>query len=314
MTEESHDDNPVSDSGVPPPPEPSIIDRLGISSWGYALLVLGIVFFLYQIIGSIISLFVFKTPQVTPENVQGVRIQTGLAQIFLLLIPTLILARIQTKDLRSVFRIKVPRFKSVFFAIIGVFALQQVLQVYLFFQDQIPLPHFVKPQVDEIRKLIEEIYRVLIASHSVPELLFVILIVALIPSICEELLFRGLVQRNFEKSSPIKWLGIIVTGIIFGVYHLNPFSLIPLIALGIYFGYIVYKSDSILVAIIAHFFNNAVAVLASYFHIDDEMVGTLASGTVTIPVILGNFVVFSVIAAVSTIAFHYSVKPEAGEG
>ncbi len=310
MTEEFQHDDRVPDDSVPPLPELSTIDRLGILPWVYALIVLCVIFFSYQIIGSIISLLIFKTTQITQENVQGVRLQTALAQIFLMLIPTLILARLQTKDFRSLFRFNAPTFKSVIFAIIGVFALQQVLQVYLFFQDQIPLPHVIKPQIEEIRKMIEEIYRVLITSHSIAELLFVIVVVALIPSICEELLFRGLVQRNFERSSPRWWIGIVITGIIFGAYHLNPFSLIPLIALGIYFGYIVYHSKSIVVAMIAHFFNNAIAVVAAYFSIGEEMVGTLAAGTMTIPVIIGNFIFFMIILTVSTIAFHFSVKPE----
>lgn len=315
MTEEIHTDNePAHETTIPDVRELSIIDRLGILPPVYALIVLGVVFFLYQIIGGVISFFVLKTSQVTPENVQGVRIETSLAQILLLLIPTLVLARLQTKNLRSVFRFNMPSVKSSFFALIGVFALQQVLEVYLYFQDSIPIPQVIKPQIEEIRRMIEEIYRVLITAHSIPELLFVLVVVALIPSICEELLFRGLVQRNFEKNSPVWWLGFVVTGIIFGAYHLNPFSLIPLIALGIYFGYIVFRSNSIVVAIIAHFFNNTIAVLAVFYGIDDEMVGTLASGTISTQAIMGNLIVFTIIFIGATIAFHYSVKQEEAGG
>jgi membrane protease YdiL (CAAX protease family) len=314
MTEEIQPDTGVPDMGVPQTPELSYIDRLGIPPWVYALIALGVIFLSYQVIGSIITLLIFGTSQITPENVQGIRLQTGLAQIFLMLVPTIILARLQTKDFRSLFSFTLPSWKSTLFALIGILALQQVLQTYLYFQDLLPLPQGIKPQIEEFRRMIEEIFRVLTKAHSVPELLFVIGIIALVPSICEELLFRGLVQKNFEKSSPRPWLGFVVTGTIFGVYHLNPFAVIPLIALGIYFGYIVYHSKSITIAIIGHFFNNTIAVVATYFGVDDEMVGTIATGNMTMPVIIGNLIVCMVILAGSTAAFHYSVKQEAGKG
>lgn len=203
MTEEYQNDDRAPDQNVPQLSEFSVIDRLGISPWVYALIVLCVIFFSYQIIGSIISVLIFKTTQVTPENVRGVRIQTALAQIFLLLIPTLVLARLQTKNLRLLFRFNTPSIKSVFFAIVGVFALQQVLQVYLYFQDQIPLPHVLKPQIDEVRKMIEEIYRMLITAHSITELFFVITVAALIPSICEEFLFRGFLPRGISRKAAL---------------------------------------------------------------------------------------------------------------
>ena len=312
MTDDIRPDAPVPDAAVPQIPEPSFIEKLGIPPWIYAIVVLFVIFVSYQVIGSIITLLIFESSQITPENVQGIRLQTGLAQIVLLLIPTIVLARLQTKNLRSVFRLNLPPWKSTLFALIGIFALQQVLQAYLFFQELIPLPQAIRPQVEEFRKLVEEVYRILTTAHSLPELLFVVVIVALIPAVCEELLFRGLVQGNFEKGSPKPWLGFIITGTIFGVYHLNPFAVVPLIALGIYFGYIVYHSKSIIVAIIGHFFNNGMAVLAAYFNVDEEMVGTIAAGNMTMPVIVGNLIIFTVVLAASTVAFHHSVKQEAG--
>jgi membrane protease YdiL (CAAX protease family) len=314
MTEDIQPDTGVPGTGTPEPSELSFIDRLGIPPWIYALIVLGVIFFSYQVIGSIITLLIFGTSQITPENVQGMRLYTGLAQIFLMLIPTILLARLQKQDFRSLFSFTLPSWKSTLFALIGILALQQILQTYLYFQDLLPLPQSIKPQIEEYRRMIEEIFRVLTKAHSIPELLFVIGIVALIPSICEELLFRGLVQKNFVKSSPRPWLGFVVTGIIFGVYHLNPFAVIPLIALGIYFGYIVYHSKSITIAIIGHFFNNAIAVVATYFEVDDATVGTIATGNMTMSFIIGNLIICTIILAGSTIAFHYSVKQEAGKG
>jgi len=44
------------------------------------------------------------------------------------------------------------------------------------------------------------------------------------------------------------------------------------------------------------------------------MVGTITAGKMTIPVIMANFIVFTVVLAFSIVAFHFSVKPKEGEG
>lgn len=51
---------------------------------------------------------------------------------------------------------------------------------------------------------------------------------------------------------------------LFGLFHLNLFALLPLCALGAFFGYLVHRSGSIVPAMVAHFVNNLVAVLAVY--------------------------------------------------
>ncbi len=67
-------------------------------------------------------------------------------------------------------------------------------------------------------------------------------------------------QRQIERSAGILW-GIALTGIIFGAYHLQLTKIIPLSVLGIYLGFITWRTGSILPAVVVHFANNAVAVV-----------------------------------------------------
>lgn len=95
--------------------------------------------------------------------------------------------------------------------------------------------------------------------------LFNLLMIAVLPAIGEELLFRGLFQRLFHD-----WLGnihvaIILAAFLFGVMHLQFYGLLPRTVLGILFGYLFYWSGSLWVPVFAHFINNAVAVAVSYF-------------------------------------------------
>ncbi len=245
------------------PDNDTLFYRLNLHPSLYALLALFGIFFLYQIVGGGITLLLFGM-DFTDDNVQAIRLATMIGQIIFLLIPTLILIRFQSKNILKFVRMKPIGLPEVVFITVGVIAAQQFLQGYLVLQDMIQLPEAVQPFVDTVRKSIEEMYRTLVMVHTVPELLFVIIVVALVPAISEEFLFRGLVQRNFEYSFGLAG-GAVVAGIIFALYHLNPFSLVPLMALGIVFGLLVYKTGSILAAILAHFINNVTAVVSVYY-------------------------------------------------
>lgn len=91
-------------------------------------------------------------------------------------------------------------------------------------------------------------------------LLLTIGIIVLAP-ICEEIFFRGFVQKAYEGHS--KRYGFVIAGLIFGSYHvLNGISeVIPACILGLGMGYLVYKTDSISTSMLFHAAANTCAVL-----------------------------------------------------
>jgi len=267
----------------------------------FAIISLCIVFFLYQGVGGIITLVIVKG-MVTPQNVTLVRWSTLVGQLLLILVPTLVLARLRRLELVNYFRLKVPDYKEVLATVIAVFALQQILQGYMMFQDSLPLPHELRNIVDTLRELFEQTYRVLVAAHSPLEFVFVVLIIAVTPAVCEELLFRGLVQRSFESTTS-GLRAAVIAGIIFGAYHLNPFSFVPLVVLGIYFGFIVHRSHNITVAMSAHFFNNFVACIAVYLQLEDDYIAMAPVGEVTPLLVLVNYTVFGAVFLFATFYF-----------
>lgn len=87
-----------------------------------------------------------------------------------------------------------------------------------------------------------------------------LLVVAIAPAICEELLFRGFLFGTLkEKWKP--FTVIVVTGVIFGLYHLYPIKIIVITFLGMALALAVYYSGSIFTSMLMHFCNNAMAVL-----------------------------------------------------
>ncbi len=225
------------------------------------LIALGTVFILYQFFGA--GLLFLLLGGLNEANVQIFRLMTLISQFLFIFTPTLLFARWQETGYKEIFKLKTPSLSEVLLTIIGTLSLQNIAQIYLYFQDIIFPIEKLGPIFETMRKLMERTYSILVSAKSPLEFAFVVLVVAFTPAICEEFLFRGLVQYNLSKASNYK-LGFIITGIIFAMYHANPFSFIPLVALGVYFGYLVYKSESIYLSAIAHFVNNFTAAYLYY--------------------------------------------------
>lgn len=284
---------------------PPLIRR--IEPVSFAILTLVIVFFLYQAVGGGITLLLSRG-QITEDNVQLVRWATLIGQVLFLLLPTLFLIRLRAGNVMAFARLKIPEYKQILLTVVAVFALQQVLQGYMLLQDLIPVPSGLEEILREIRDLFEQTYLILVTAHTPVELLFVVIVIALVPAISEELLFRGLVQRSFEQvlAGP---RGAIVTGVIFAAFHLIPYSLVPLAILGCYLGYIVYRSQNITVAISAHFFNNFVACVAVYFQVGDDFVALAPFGGASPVLLFANYLFFGLVFLSATYYFIQVTEP-----
>ncbi|MCX7876137.1 MAG: CPBP family intramembrane metalloprotease [Melioribacteraceae bacterium] len=239
------------------------------------------IFILYQVGGAILTVLIFGF-NIDNADINAMRLLTMGGQILLLLLPTLIFARaVYPNDVTPVLRAKLPTFKEIVFFIIGLIILLPLLQSYLLIQnyllDQLanvfPLLKKLMELLDQMDKLVESTYTKLLKANSFFESSFVVFLVAVVPAICEEILFRGFVQKSFElKFKP--YSSIFITSLFFGLYHFNPYGLVALISLGFYFGYAVYKSNSIIVSMILHFLNNFLTVIAFFIFGSEEIMSS----------------------------------------
>ncbi len=106
----------------------------------------------------------------------------------------------------------------------------------------------------------EEMAR-LITSLSFP---MALIFAALVPAICEEVLFRGFLFGTL-KNQTSTWIAILVSAGIFGLYHMNLIQSFVVMILGILSAYVVYKTRSIYLGIFMHLCNNSMAVILTYF-------------------------------------------------
>jgi len=104
----------------------------------------------------------------------------------------------------------------------------------------------------------------LMSDHSYATLFINIIVLALIPALCEEFLFRGTIQALFTKQWGKPHLAIWITAIIFSAIHLQFYGFLPRMLLGAYLGYLFYWSRSLWLPILAHFLHNALSILVSF--------------------------------------------------
>jgi len=109
-----------------------------------------------------------------------------------------------------------------------------------------------------------EITKYFLQADSFGILLFNLILIALIPAIGEELLFRGIIQRLFTEMSKNIHIGIWVSAFLFSAVHMQFFTFLPRFLMGAMFGYFLIWSNSLSLTIAAHFVNNGLAVLINY--------------------------------------------------
>jgi uncharacterized protein len=121
---------------------------------------------------------------------------------------------------------------------------------------------WMKNKETELKQLTE----FLTNFSGIDKLLLGLLVVAAIPAIGEELLFRGLILNLLSRIFANKHIAIWLTAIVFSAIHLQFLGFFPRMLLGAMFGYLFIWTKSLWLPIVAHFVNNGVALLAMYMH------------------------------------------------
>ena len=140
----------------------------------------------------------------------------------------------------------------------------------------------------------EDILQLLTFNHTYATLAANLLVLALLPAVCEEFLFQGTLQAFISDKSGKPHLAIWLTAFIFSTIHFQFYGFIPRFLLGAYLGYLFYWSRSLWLPILAHFLHNALSILVEFTLagrgiLTDEMEFTQVKGS--IPLLISCVVV-----------------------
>ncbi len=147
----------------------------------------------------------------------------------------------------------------IFFAVVAIPGISLLADM----NNSIHLPdalETVMRQMEEANKALIERF---LCTDSYMRLGVNVFVIAVLPAVCEELMFRGWLQRRLASYTNIH-AAIWITGIIFSAIHFQFYGFIPRMLLGAALGYIFYYTGSLWSSILAHFINNALAVIVAF--------------------------------------------------
>ena len=129
--------------------------------------------------------------------------------------------------------------------------------------------HFAEPLEGILRQINErsqQLVESFMADSTISGLILNIIIIALVPAICEELFFRCVLQQTCHRWFKNAHVAIAVTAIVFSLAHGEVYAFVPRVVMGLILGYLFYYGRSVVVNICAHFLNNAIIVVMYFLY------------------------------------------------
>ncbi|HLR20924.1 MAG TPA: type II CAAX endopeptidase family protein [Tissierellaceae bacterium] len=229
--------------------------------------------------------------------VQSREIYSGLliTEYILILLPILLYLKLRRYSLKKVLRLNKISFRQIIIVIIitvftypiAVFVQTIFINIITSFKDVVPT-------------------EVPIPDNG-PQYLVSIFIIAISPGICEEVMFRGLMLDAYESIGRKK--SIMISAILFAIFHFTFLNLLGPFILGIVFGIMVYQTNSIYSSIIGHIVNNSLALTIGYYinkyqyliddMIDQQMVSSNGSNSMMSSLFILGILVLSLLIVIT---------------
>lgn len=175
-----------------------------------------------------------------------------------ILVPVFIYIKVKKFNLKESLNIKpVP-----ILTLLEIFVIAIIFFILLNWFQELLTPVF-KPYEKDIIEYQDFFTTIASASKSRMDIILFIIGISAIPAIAEEILFRGIILNGLKNSSSaIK--AIILSGLLFGMIHSLPPQIVMTSILGIFFGILVIKTQSIITSIWCHFLNNLIIILSIF--------------------------------------------------
>jgi len=281
--------------------EKSWVERNGFAHWAVAIFWVFVALILFQLIGGIVGALLLlpeimaamnnggDIQEIFTSNLDKVFIGNTMGQFLIIGLSSYFIAKLHARkgQVRAFVRLKtspnvwvITGLTAVLVVVVMPFngflgwlnylAFDQLVQVF-------PKLHWFIETQESMSQMIKGF----ISSENAILLAFIH--IGIVPAIFEEIMFRGYVLRALEKSGGII-MAILVSGLVFGLYHLQPSNVIPLATLGIIFAYVTYISDSLIPAMVAHLLNNGGQVI--YGAMNPEFLDQEMTKELDIPLIL----------------------------
>lgn len=229
----------------------------------------------------------------TPEGLAFLKYFQVVQSIGLFVVPPIVLAWFYHGNISEYLLLnKTTTLPAYVYAVLAVLMLIPLINFMGEINSQMKFPESLSGIEDWMRTM-EDAAEVMVKKfmkvETISGLLFNVFMIAVLPAIGEELMFRGVIQRIFTNWSKNYHWGIWITAFLFSAMHMQFYGFLPRMALGAMFGYLLVWSGTMWVPILAHFANNTMGVVG-YYLIDkgtiSKDVEEWGTGTEQFPLVL----------------------------
>lgn len=221
----------------------------------------------------------------------------GIVSVFGFLVPPLVFAYLSTPRVKSYLGIKLPN--NPLHIILAITMMLGAMPILLEIAGLIKNINLGSAN-DAAQNKIEQITEALLDIKSAGQLVQVLLVMAVIPGIGEELFFRGVLLRFGHQRAGRMVLPIIISSLIFAAVHGTPYNLVSIAIAGALLCLVYYWSGSLVTGMIAHMVYNGSQIYLSYVAKSDESLNALTKSNHMPPAILITGII---VFAVSIFAF-----------
>ena len=124
----------------------------------------------------------------------------------------------------------------------------------------------IEKLIREKEDTLEKLTKYLTDFKSLLELLLGFVVIALLPAVGEELVFRGLLQNILFRWTRNIHTAVWISAVLFSALHMQFYGFVPRLLLGAGFGYLYHWSGRLSISMLAHFVNNAFTLLMLYLY------------------------------------------------
>jgi uncharacterized protein len=239
------------------------------------MIILGVGFVLASILilagigifGTDLTVLTKSAESMTGNDIRFIRYALVIQDISFLLIPAVIIMSLIKRPGSRYSEFNFPEFKEIVLVILLTICIIPVSSFTGQINSEIHLPAWlsgVERWMLEKEQSADNLIDSLVVSDTFWTMSLNLLIIALMPAIAEEMIFRGVIQRIFTRLFKSGHLAIWVTAFIFSTIHFQFLGFIPRFILGLIFGYLFFWGRSLWLPIISHFINNAFPVILAH--------------------------------------------------
>ncbi len=209
-------------------------------------------------------------PTAYPELRVPLFIIQGSATFFgLILIPALYIRGFEKKNPFILFKNNPIYSQSIIITVLVVILFMIPNTFFVEWNSNLSMPDFLKgfeSWAREKEDLAAELTTYLTQFDTFGHFVLGFFVIAILPGIGEELVFRGMLQPELQRATGNIHAAIWISAIMFSAIHMQFFGFVPRMLLGVLFGYLYYWSGNIIIPMLAHFVNNGFSVLMVYLY------------------------------------------------